>query len=233
MIIIAVLNVLTLCANAQEYTLSKQEIANKLSVLKLGNQNRAIELKDKLFYDFRKEKTISPVGLTKDSLRHFLVCNGFYDYNFEYFQINLKNIIDLNESYIKKNHPDLHELISDDSYNKVTFCSNETDGGLIVDAIISKNFIEIDDIKDGYAVIGVGYYKEEITYKGTSKVGNIFFIQDSLFSKISNGRVGIGQPVNMENGTRFRITFDVSSHKSKYAAIADESGDIISVIKIY
>lgn len=228
-----ILSALTWNTIAQNRKALATEITNKMSFMKNGHEKRQIEFRDDSIYGKPFLKIISKKNIAKDSLRHLLVDNGFYDFNFEHFQINLKNIIDLNESYIKKNYPELHKLISDDSYNKITFCCNETGGGLTVDAIISKNFIEIDNIKEGYGAIGVGYYKEEITYKGISKVGNIFFTEDSSFSKISNARVGIGHPINMENGTRFRITFDVSKHKSKYAAITDESGVIISVIKIY
>jgi hypothetical protein len=218
---------------AQEKGISEQEIINKLSFIKQENKNREIIFKENLFYDFKEEKSINPVGLTKDSLRHFLVSHGFYDFNFEYFQIKVKNPEELNELNIKKNNPNLYNLLSDSLYNKVTFNFKEVNDGLLVDAIISQNFIEIDNIKEGKVVIGTGYYKNETTYRGISKMKNIFWLQNEKYSDIVKENSIMKQSIDIDEDKRFSITVDVRAYKSIYVAITNESGDILSIIKIY
>jgi hypothetical protein len=227
-----IFSVFAVAGYAQEKGISEQEIINKLSFIKQENKNREIFFKENLFYDFKEEKSINPVGLTKDSLRHFLVSHGFYDFNFEYFQIKVKNPEELNELNIKKNHPDFYNLLSDSLYNKVTFNFKEVNDGLLVDAIISQNFIEIDKV-DGEAVIGAGYTKHEVTYGGTSRINNIFYSQTDNYKNSISNRININkQPLQLIEGMRFNITIDVRSHKSIYTTITNDTGNILSIIKM-
>jgi len=232
-VIILIAYVLLLKINAQENNISEHEITNKLSFLKQNSKNREIIYKRKMFYDYTDVKNIDPVKIKKDSLRHFLVDHGFYDYNFEYFQFNLKNLEELNELYIKEKHPELNKLLSDTLYNKVTFHYRTKDGNLIIDVVISKSFIEFDDKKTINGAIGVGYYKEELIYKGTSKVKNIFYVKSNEYSDIYKKGSIPKQSINLNDNNKFSITVDVSSHKNIYTAIIDREGHILSLIKMY
>ena len=160
-ILILVFNAFLLQVLAQGNNTLESEITSQLSFLKQNSKNRKIVFKEKLFYDSQEGKRMNPVELPKDSLRHFLVRHGFYDYNFEYFQFNLKSLEELNGLYIKKEYPELNKLLSDSLYNKVTFRYGTEDGNLIVDAIISKNFIDVDKVH-GEVVIGTGYTKVDM-----------------------------------------------------------------------
>lgn len=230
---IFIFSAFVLTGYAQKKDISEKEIINKLSFLKREIKNREIVFKEKLFYDFKEEKNINPVGLTKDSLRHFLVDHGCYDFNFGFFQIKAKNLKELNELNIKKNHPDFYNLLSNSLYNKVTFNFKEVNDGLLVNAIISQNFIEIDKV-NGEAVIGTGYIRNELTYGGTSRINNIFFSQTDNYKNSINNKTNINkQPLQLSEEQRFNITIDVRSHKSVYATITNGTGNILSIIKMY
>ncbi|MBW6536472.1 MAG: hypothetical protein K0B11_15790 [Mariniphaga sp.] len=230
---IFIFSAFAVAGHAQEKGISEQEIINKLSFIKQENKNREIIFKENLFYDFKEEKSINPAGLTKDSLRHFLVSHGFYDFNFGYFQIKVKNPEELNELNIKKNHPDFYNLLSDSLYNKVTFNFKEVNDGVLVDAIISQNFIEIDKV-NGEAVIGTGYIRNDLTYGGTSRIDNIFYVRtDNYKNSISNKINKNKQPLQLNKEKRFNITVDVRSHKSIYTTITNDTGNILSIIKMF
>lgn len=230
---IFIFSVFVLTGYAQERCIPVQEIINKLSFIKQNNTNREIVFKEKLFYDFKEEKNINPVGLTKDSLRHFLVGHGFYDFNFEYFKFNVKNLEELNESYIKNQHPGFNHLMSDSSYNKVSFNYSKIIEGWIVDVLISKNFIEIDKVM-GEAVIGTGYIRNELTYEGTSKINNIFYSQTDNYENSISVKKDINmQRLQLSEGERFCITVNVRFQKSIYTTITNATGDILAIIKMY
>lgn len=230
---IFIFSVFVLTGYAQEKSIPEQEIINKLSFIKQNNTNREIVFKEKLFYDFKEEKNINPVGLTIDSLRHFLVGYGFYDFNFEYFKFNVKNLEEFNESYIKNQHPGFNQLISDSSYNKVSFNYRKIIEGWIVDVLISKNFIEIDKVK-GEAVIGTGYIRNELTIEGMSKINNIFYSQtDNYKNSISVKKNIYKQRLQLSEGKRFSITLNVRSQKSIYTTITNDTGDILAIIKMF
>lgn len=232
LILILIVNAFFLQVLAQKNNTLGSEIANQLSFFKENSKNLEIVFKEKLFYNSKEEKRINPVELTKDSLRHFLVDHGFYDYNFEYFQFTLKNLKELNDVYINKLHPELNKLLSDSLYNKVTFYYKEENGNLVVDAIISKNFIEVDKVH-GKVAIGTGYTKNELTYEGISTMKSIFYSQTDRYSKVFNLACATKQILDLDEDNRFSITADISSYESIYATITNASGDILSIIKVF
>lgn len=219
-------------AVAQDRKTLADEIKNKMSFMKNGNEKRQIEFRDSI-YGTPFIKLVPEKNISKDSLRHLLVDHGFNDFNFEYFRFKVKNLDDLNEQYLEGGHPEILKLLSDSRFNKVTFSYNTELDGVTVVAVISENEIQIDNKKYGNVVIGVGYFKEEVTYKGTSNVKNIYYAQEGQYSDILKKKNIKKQLIGLSDSNRFEIKVDIRAHKSIYTAIMNVNGDILSIVKMY
>lgn len=221
------------CTEAQNPFVPAVEFADKMKIFNEKVENRKNEYKKNLFYDSWNERVIIPNKISKDSLRHFFAGNGMNDFNFEFFQVTLKDIGELDESFIQQNCPKLYSLMSDSLYNKIVYCYDENNSGITVSIVISKNVVEINDEKEGKIAQGAGYYSEQITFKGKSNVYGIFFTEDEKYQNIVANKAAGRQPVDMDRKNGFQITVDVSTHASKYIGIENENGEILSIIRIY
>jgi hypothetical protein len=232
-ILIILMSFLAGYLQAQEKKPFDAKIASKMAFLNANNSNRKMELKDNLFYSSRENKSVEPVTVTKDSLRHLLVDNGFNDFNFEVFQLKVKDMEELNESYIRKNSPKLEKLLADSLYNKFTYSYNKTDEGVAVDIIVSKNIIEYDDSFEGksFNLVGGGYY-EEITFSGSSKAKSIYYTYNQDYSSIISKRTNSRKNVVKGDTNKFRITVEVNSPNTIYVEIENESREILSIFKL-
>ena len=206
-------------------------IENELKLFKDGSGNREVKYSKKIFEDLSNKKMNS--NSSKDSIRHCLEENGFYDYNFEYLQVQCENIKDLKADKFKVKNKKFSQILIDSSFNNVSYYYEETGNGISIEALFSKNYVEIDSIKEAAAVLGIGYKYEELTYRGKSKIDNIFFTQDSSYLNITKLSNENKKPLRQDKDGKFEMTFDVTNHKRKYVAIKDESGNILSLLKVY
>lgn len=152
----------------------KRNIEDKISFLKGNDTSRKLKFKDDLFYDSIIKKRCDALSLPKDSLRKFLCRNGFNDYNFEHFRIKLKDMNDLNESYFKKKYSKLNKHIADSSFNNITYDIEYIHDSVVLDILLSEHYVDFDDEKEINAVIGIGFYKQELTVRGKTTKKNVF-----------------------------------------------------------
>ncbi len=233
-ILVALLSLL-LAGNAysQDRKAKAGEITNKLSFMKKGCDKRQIVFRDDSIYGTPFTNVIMKKNIDKDSLRHLLVDNGFYDFNFEQFEFKIKDLSELNERFIKRGTPQLSKLLSDSTYSKITYSFQESKEGITISALCSENVINVDDEKEGYFAIGAGYVEETITVKGSSKKKDIVYCEEDSFARTINNAKNQRKEIMLDNKGRFKITVDVTSHSRKYVGIKDANGRIFSLIKIY
>ena len=229
-ILLVIVGILPFLGIAQEKS-EKPDLTEKMAVFK--GKDRQIKFKKDLFYDYSNAKEVDPATFSKDSLRHFLVDHGLCDYSFEYCQLKMRKSNVLDESFICKSYPKLAVMMKDTLYNKVTYFYNEVSDSIIIELIFSQSLIDLDDVKYLNAKLGVGYYKEEITFKGKSNIGDIKVVQNNSYDNILKNKLEKKENVPLYGDGQFEITFNVSKHESKYAGIVDVEGNIYSVIKVY
>jgi len=219
--------------NAQDRKAFSTEVTNKMSFMKNGCDKRQIVFRDDSIYGIPFVKLISKKKIEKDSLRHLLVDNGFYDFNFEQFELNIKDLKELNEALLKKNNPQLLKMLADSTFNKITYSYIESSNGINVILLLSQNYIIIEDEKEGYFALGTGYIEEKITVSGFSKKKGITYCEEESYSNIIKNIKNQKNLMNLDENGRFKITVDVAAHTKKYVGIKDSTGKLFSLIKFY
>jgi len=225
-----ILSTLVWNVGAQDRKVLASEIINKMSSLK-GKYNKCqIEFRDDSIYGTPFAKIISKKNIEKDSLRHLMVDNGFYDFNFELFEFRIKDANEINEAFIKSNTPKLFKLISDSTFNKVTYSFQESADGIIVSCILSENAIEIDNEIDLYFAAAPGFETYKATYKGYSRKTDITFFEDVSFLNLIESEKNQQTVIKLDENNRFKITVDLTNSR-KYIGIKDATGKMLSIIK--
>lgn len=225
-----ILSALTWNVEAQDRKALANEITAKMSFLKKGYEKRQIEFRDDSIYGNPFLKIISKKNIAKDSLRHLLVDNGFYDYNFELFELKIKNLNEFDEAFIKHNNPQLVKLLSDSTFNKVTYSFQESADGINVSLVLSENDIVVDSEIDLHFSVDPGYYTYKATYKGYSRKMGITHFEDTSFLNLIQNEKNQQRAINLDENNRFKITVDLTNSR-KYIGIRDSAGKMISVIK--
>ena len=174
---------------------------------------------------------ISPKNISKDSLRHLLVDNGFYDFNFESFNLKVKKIDEFDETFVENHTPLFVGLLSDSSYNKITYSFQKATDGIKLFFILSKNDVIIDKEKELFYAIIDGGEIYNVTFKGCSKIPNISYWEDDSFSNLNEKKTNNGNNIKLDEKNQFKITVDVRSRLNKYIGIQDSTGEILSIIK--
>ena len=216
---------------SQDRKAKASEITNKLSFMKKGYDKRQIVFRDDSIYGTPFTKVIMKRNIGKDSLRHLLVDNGFYDFNFEQFEFKIKNLAELNEGFIKKNNPKLSKMLSDSTYNMITYSFLDSEDGITVSTLCSENVIIVDSIKEGHVERGPGLDINEITFKAYSKKKNINYYEDELFNNLVRNDGNKGIYILLEDNNRFKITVDAHSKSGRYVIIRDSQGKNLSIVK--
>lgn len=226
-----ILTALNWNAVAQDRKTLAAEITNRMSFMKKGNEKRQIECRDDSIYGTPFSKVISPKNISKDSLRHLLVDNGFYDFNFESFSLKIKKIDELDETFVENHTPLFVGLLSDSSYNKITYSFQKATDGIKLFFILSKNDVIIDKEKELFYAITDGGVIYNVTFKGCSKIPNISYWEDDSFSNLNEKKTNNGNNIKLDEKNQFKITVDVHSRLNKYIGIQDSTGEILSIIK--
>jgi hypothetical protein len=155
------------------------------------------------------------------------------DYNFEFFRIKVENIEELDDKLIQRDYPELFSSLENDIYNKVVYSYDIRDSEIIVDVVLSENFIELEAEKELKVIQGAGYQSETITFKGISEIADIFFLEPKVYSKIIDSKSETKHPVMVNSENRFEMKVNVSSHNEKYVCITNKDGKKLSIIRIY
>lgn len=220
-------------AGAQDRKFLGNEITNKLSFLKKGYEKRQIEFRDDSLYSTPFVKIISIKNIEKDSLRHLLVDNGFYDFDFEFFDFKIKKADELDEAFIKGNNPQLYKLLSDSTFNKVTYSFQKSVDGIDVALVTSKNIIIVDDLKEFFDGFMPGTEVHTRTFKAYSKKKDITFCEEKSYSNLIKKGQNKQNEIKLDDNNRFKLTIHFSSDiKTKYIGIKDTAGNMLSIIKL-
>jgi len=159
-----------------------------------------------------------------------LIDHGFNDFNFEHFELKIKNLNELNEAFIKRNNTHLFKLLSDSSFNKVTYSFSESSDGINVSLVFSENIIVIDNVVDLYFAVEPGSETYKATYKGYSrKTGISYFEEISFLNLIEKGK-NQQKVIKLDENSCFKITVDLTNSR-KYIGIKDSTGKILSILK--
>ena len=219
-------------AGAQDRKALAKEITNKMSFMKNGYEKRQIVFRDSLYGTTSLMEIITQKNISIDSIRHLLVDKGFSDFNFELFELKIKNIDEFNEAFIKENKPQLFKLLSDSTFNKVTYSFQKSDDGIDVSLVLSDNQIVIDNEKEGHGEVGPGYRIETITFKGYTKKAAITYYEDNSYYNLIVNRKNQKIDIKLDARNRFKVTVNVDSHSTKYVGIKDQAGNMLSIIKL-
>lgn len=220
-------------AIAQEHRALANKISSQMSFMKKGYVKRQIEFRDDSIYGTPFIKILTKKSITKDSLRHLLVNNGFYDFNFELFEFKIKTPSELTEAFLKRNNPQLFRLLTDSSFSKVTYSFHESVDGINMSVVLSENNVIVDPEKEGYFVMGSGYKTERITFKGWSKRTGITYCEEDSYSNLIKNEKNKKSYIKLDGNNRFKITIDITSATEKYIGIKDSTGKILSILKLY
>lgn len=218
-------------ATAQDRKALSKEITNKMSFMKKGYDKRQIEFRDDSIFGIPFVKVISKKNIEKDSLRHLLVDNGFYDFNFERFDFKIKNLNELNEGLTKSNNPQLFKLLSDSTFNKITYSFQQSNNELIISLILSENYIILDNEKEMHYELFPGAAIHQVIFKGYSKKKEITYCEEDLYFNLIRDNKKLQNDIKLDDNSRFKITTDIHSNISKYIGIKDSQGKMISIIK--
>lgn len=228
---------LTWNAEAQNRKALANDITNQMSFIKKGHLKRQIEFRDSI-WGAPLFETLSKKNITKDSLRHLLVDIGYNDFNFERFDFKVKKLNELNETFVKRNTPQLTKLLANSAYNKVTYSFQESEDGIHVSLIIAENSISFDDEKQMFVELLAGnHIRQEITINGYSKNRSITYCDDESYTNLTKKSTNKQNVIQLDEFNRFKITIDFS-HKTginaatKYIAIRNLNGEICSIIRL-
>ncbi|GEM_PF-2539341 len=220
-------------ASAQDRKALANEITNKMSFMKNGYEKRQIQHREDSLHSTSFVKIISIKNIEKDSLRHLLVDNGFYDFNFEFFDFKIKRTEELDQAFIKDNNPQLFKLLSDSTFNKVTYSFQKSDDGIDVALVISKNYIIVDDRKEFFDGFMPGAEVHTRTFKAYSKKKDITFCEELSYSNLIKKDQNKKNEIKLDDNNRFEITMHYSPNiETKYIGIKDSAGNMLSIIKL-
>ena len=218
---------------AQDRNSLAKEITNKMSFMKNGYEKRQIEFKDDSIYGTPFTKIISKGKIEKDSLRHLLVDNGFYDFNFELFEFKIKNLDEFNEAFIKVNTPQLFNLLSDSTFNKITYSYQKLADIIEVSIILSENDIIVDKERNMFDGFMPGAEIHTGTFKAFSLIKDITFCEEKSYSNLTKKGQNKQNKLKLDNSNRFEVTIHFTTNiETKYIGIKDTAGNMLSIIKL-
>lgn len=215
---------------AQNRNTRAKEITNQMSVLKKGYEKRQIEFKDSIYSTPLMEITAKK-NLSKDSLRHLLINKGFNDFNFEHFEFKIKKLAELNEEYINQSLPQLYRLLSDSTFNKVTYSFKESTDGINVSIILSENDVIFDDDKEISGGVNTAGVFEYVTFRGYCKKKGITYCEENSYSNVIRNLKNKQYDIKPDEKNHFKITVNTHSNRDKYIGIIDSTGKILSITK--